>query len=298
MNKIIKNILFPLSKVLPDKIYLTIEYWYFMGEKINWNNPKTYNEKIQWLKINDRNPLYTSLVDKYEVKQYMEQIIGKEYIIPTYGVWDSYEDIPFNELPNEFVLKCTHDSGSVFLIKDKNTINHDELKKTIKKSLNNNFYWFGREWPYKNIKPRIIAEYMLKHNGDILDYKVFSFNGKAKALFVASDRNNKDVETKFDFYNIDFEPLNIINGHPNSGKKLKRPANLKKMIELTELITKGIPQARVDFYEVDKKLYFGEITFFHWSGFKRFEPNYWDEIFGDWIDLNCLNNSRSGMEKE
>ena len=274
--------------MLPDKMYLSLEYEYFLGKKINWNDPKTYNEKLQWLKIYDRNPLYTKLVDKYEVKHYVEEIIGIEYIIPTYGVWNSFEEIPFDKLPDRFVLKCTHDSGSVFLIKNKAEIDYEDLRGKIDSSLRNNFYWFGREWPYKNVKPRILAEQMLEYEDDILDYKVFSFDGNAKALFVASDRNNKLEETKFDFYDLDFKPLDIINGHPNSGKKIPKPKNLSKMIEIAETLTKGIPHARVDFYEVKDKLYFGEITFFHWSGLKKFEPDYWDEVFGSWIDLGCL----------
>lgn len=288
MNKHIKKILYPISKIVPDKWYLSLEYKYFLGKKLNWNNPKSYNEKLQWLKVYDHNPLYTNLVDKYEVKSYVEKKIGAEYIIPTYGVWDSFEEIPFEKLPDKFVLKCTHDSGSVFLVKNKEEINYKDLRKKINISLKNNFYWFGREWPYKNVKPRIIAEQMLDFNDDILDYKVFSFNGHAKALFVASDRNNKLEETKFDFYDVDFNPLDIINGHPNSGKVIPKPKYLKKMIEISEILTEGIPHARIDFYEVNDKLYFGEITFFHWSGFKKFEPDYWDEVFGNWIDINSL----------
>ena len=288
MNDTIKKFLFPLSRLLPDKLYLSLAYRYFFGKKIDWDNPKTYNEKLQWIKVYDHNPRYTKLVDKYESKLELEKIIGKEFIVPYYGVWDAYEEIPFEELPQKFVLKCTHDSGSVFIINDKNNINYIELRNKINGAMKKNFYWLCREWPYKNIRPRIIAEYLLEDDQGILDYKVFSFNGKARALFVASDRNNKDTETKFDFYNIDFEPMNIINGHPNSGKVINKPRNFSKMIEIAEVITRGIPQARIDFYEVDSKLYVGEVTMFHWGGFKKFEPDCWDEIFGDWIDLGCL----------
>ncbi len=287
MNKFVKSILFPISKILPDKVYLSLAYRHFFHSKINWNDPKTFNEKIQWLKVYDHNPQYITMVDKYEAKKYISKKIGAKYVIPTYGVWDSFKDIPFEKLPEKFVLKCTHDSGSVFIIRNKDDFEWSKLETNISSALKRNFYWFGREWAYKNVKPRIIAEKLLESD-DILDYKVFAFNGEAKALFVASDRNTPGTETKFNFFDASFHPLDIINGHPISDKTIERPHCFGEMIGIAEKLSEGMPQVRIDFYEVDNRLFVGEITLYHWSGFKRFIPEKWDGIFGRWIDLSCV----------
>ena len=275
------------SKIIPDKKYLSIIYKGYVGKKLNLQNPTTFNEKLQWLKLYDRNVNYTSMVDKYEVKKIIASMIGEEYIIPTLGVWDSFDSINFDELPNQFVLKCTHNSGGVFICKDKTKIDLSEAKKIFNHNMKKNFYYPGREWPYKDVKPRIIAEKYMEDEStsELRDYKFFTFKGRVKALFIASDRFVKNEETKFDFFDEKFEHLSIKNGHPNAVKKIDKPINFELMIKLAEKISKDIPHVRVDFYEMNGKVYFGEMTFFHNDGMVPFEPEEWDSIFGEWLIL-------------
>ena len=253
-------------------------------------NPQTFNEKLQWLKIYDRKPIYTTMVDKYEVKNYVADKIGDEYIIPTLGVWDSFDEIDFDSLPDQFVLKCTHDSGGLVICKDKSKLNKEKAKKKIELSLNRNYYYHGREWAYKDVKPRVIAEKYMedKNSKDLKDYKFFCFDGKVKAMFIATDRFTQGVETKFDFYDTNFEHLPFTNGHPNAECVIEKPKHFEKMKELAEILSKGIPQIRVDFYEIDDEVYFGELTFFHWSGMVPFVPEKWDYVFGEWIELPTI----------
>lgn len=273
--------------MLPDKIYLQIYYRRIFGRKLNLKEPKTFNEKIQWLKLYDRNPTYSKMVDKYEAKNYVENKIGKEYIIPTLGVWEEFDKINFSELPNQFVLKTTHDSGGVVIVKDKDKMNLVKTKKIIEDSLNNNYYLQGREWPYKNVKHRIIAEkYMVDESGyELKDYKFFCFNGIAKVMFIASDRQNTNEETKFDFFDMEFNHLPFTNGHPNSNKIIIKPKSFEKMKKLAEILSEGIPQVRIDFYDINGNIYFGEMTFSHWSGFVPFIPDEWDYRLGSMINL-------------
>jgi len=272
---------------MSDREYLLKTYRIRMGKELHIDDPVTYNEKIQWLKLYDRKQIYTTMVDKYEVKQYVSKIIGEQHVIPTIGVWNRFDDINFDELPNQFVLKCTHDSGGIVICKDKKNFDIKEARNKINRSLKTNYYWYGREWPYKDVRPRIIAEkYMQnKETEDLKDFKVFTFNGKAKALFVATDRQSVNEETKFDFYDIHFNHLPLKNGHPNSERKIDKPVTFDEMIQLAEKLSAGIPHLRVDFYEVDGEVYFGELTFSHWSGFVPFNPEKWDYIFGSWITL-------------
>lgn len=271
---------------MSDETYLKLRYNCIMGKKLNLDNPVTYNEKLQWLKLYDRKPEYTKMVDKYEAKKYVANIIGEEYIIPTLGVWDNADDIDFDTLPNQFVLKCTHDSGGLVICKDKAELDIENAKNTLNHFLSRNFYSVHREWPYKNVQPRIIAEkYMEDESGyELKDYKFFCFDGKVNAMFIATDRNEK-TETCFDFFDCNFNHMPVLNGHPNAKKKIKKPLGFEKMIELAEKLSSGIPQVRIDFYDINGKVYFGEMTFFHWSGLKKFEPEKYDKIFGDWITL-------------
>lgn len=269
-----------------DKKYLQIAYHIAMGEKLDLENPRKFTEKLQWLKLYDRKDEYTVMVDKYEAKEYISKKLGKEYIIPTLGVWENFDDIDFEELPNQFVLKCTHDSGGLVVVKDKTKLDMNAARKKITKCLKHSFYWGEREWPYKNVKPRIIAEqYMEDESGELRDYKFFTFNGQAKAMFIATERSNEKEETKFDFFDMNFEHLPFMNGYPNSKHEIKKPECFDEMKALAEKIGEGIPHVRVDFYEVDGKVYFGEMTFFHWSGLVPFEPVEWDYKFGSWIKL-------------
>ena len=279
-----------MSHLLSDKTYLKLLYYHFFRKHLNLKNPITFNEKIQWLKIYDRKDLYTTFVDKYLVKEYVAKIIGEDHIIPTLGLWDKFEDIDFSILPNKFVLKCTHDSGGLVICHDKKTFDYASAKKIINKSLKTNFYWVRREWPYKNVKPRIIAEQYMEDDAtkDLRDYKFFCFNGSAKALFIATDRQNNLEETKFDFFDINFNHLPIKNGHPNADVCPSKPKTFDEMIRFAELLSKNIPHLRCDFYEVNGKVYFGELTFSHFGGMVPFEPEEWDKVFGSWIMLPKL----------
>lgn len=294
-KKMAKKIKYAL-KFLPDKIYIQLYYFAKFKHFCNFKNPTTYNEKLQWLKINDRKDLYTKLVDKYEVKNYVADIIGEEYIIPTIGIYDNFDEIDFEKLPNQFVIKCTHDSEGIVLCKDKQKLNIQEAKHKIERCLKYNFYYIGREWPYKNIKSKIlIEEYMEDREGkDLKDYKFFCFNGTPKAMFVASDRAKG--RTKFDYYDLEFKHLDIIQHYPNSLEPIKKPKNFEKMIELSEKLSKGFNHVRIDFYEVEGRVYFGEITFYHFSGFQPFVPKKWDEIFGEWLSLNQMEHKGTGIK--
>lgn len=276
-----------ITHILPDKLYLKLKYYQRMGKKLNLDNPKTFNEKLQWLKLYDRNPLYTKLVDKYEVRRYIANSIGEEYLIPLLGVWDNFDEIDFDILPNQFVLKCTHDSGGLIICKDKTKLDISLVKNKINRCLSYNYYWHGREWPYKNVKPQIIAEqYMVDYSSyELKDYKYFCFDGVPRAMFIATDRSRPNVETKFDFYDMNFNHMPFTNGHPNSEVEIKCPDGFEKMKKLAAILSKGIPQVRVDFYNINGRIYFGELTLSHWSGFTPFSPEEWDLKFGEWIHL-------------
>lgn len=282
------------TSLLPDKVYLKKKYKSIFNKELNLKNPKTFNEKMQWIKLYDRNPLYTTLVDKYKVREYVKERIGEEYLIPLLGVWNSPYDIDFDKLPNQFVLKCNHDSN-VFICRDKTKCevrdkkqsysNFDEVKNALDKRLKTNYYKANREWPYKNVERKIICEkYMEDENSDsLVDYKFFSFNGKVKALFVATGRFS---DVRFDFFDTEYKHLPIINGHPNSNELIRRPETFHEMIWIAEKLSMGLPNARIDLYEINHKVFFSEITLFHFSGFTPFEPDKWDRIFGNYIDVN------------
>lgn len=274
-------------KWLSDQKYVGLIFRANMGYWMDWKSPKTYNEKLQWLKVFYHNPLWTKLVDKFEVKDYVAGLIGDEYVIPTLGVWDNYDDIDFDKLPNQFVLKCTHDSGGLVICKDKSRLDMEAARKKIEKSLSFNYYWRNREWPYKNVKPRIIAEQYLEDSktSELRDYKFFCFNGQVKAMFIATDRGKKGEEVKFDFFDEDFNHLDLRQTHPMANKPIEKPLNFEKMKDLASVLSKDLPEARCDFYEVDGHLYFGEITFFHHGGDVPFHPASWDYTFGSWIQL-------------
>lgn len=295
-NKLAKKVRYAL-RFLPDKTYIQLNYFAHFRKFCNLDNPQTYNEKLNWLKLHDRNPLYTTLVDKYLVKDYVKNIIGEEYIIPTLGVWENFDDIDFDKLPNQFVLKCTHDSEGVFIVKDKNNFDKRGAKEKTEKCLKQNFYYIGREFPYKNVKPQIIAEkYMEDHiDGELKDYKFFCFNGEPKALYVASDRASDQV--KFDYFDLEFKHLELIQKYPNSEKIINKPVTFDKMIKIAKILSKGFPHVRVDFYEVDGHLYFGELTFYHFSGFMPFQPKEWDNKFGEWLDIMLCGKEGVKIEK-
>lgn len=284
-----------------DKIFLKIKYRAMMGKRLNIDNPKTFNEKLQWLKLNDHNKLYTTLVDKYLVKKYVAGIIGEQYIIPTLGVWNSFDQIDFNKLPNKFVLKCTHDSGGVVICKDKKTFNYKKAESKLNFCLKRDFYLLGREWPYKNVKRRIIAEALLESKNveekELLDYKFMCFNGKCRCSFVCSGRFEREGLC-VTFFDKNWNKMPFERHYPASTKKIKKPEKYDLMIELAEKISKNIPFARIDFYEIDGRIYFGEITLFPGNGMEEFRPEKWDRILGDWITLpKKMENSSICMRK-
>ena len=272
---------------LKDENYLKLKYHYIINKKLNLDNPINFNEKLQWLKMYNRKKIYTDMVDKYEVKKIVAKIIGQEYIIPTLGIYDKFEEIDFDKLPEQFVMKCTHDSGSVVICREKNKFDKEKAREKLDRAQKNNFYYAGREWPYKNVKPRIIIEKYMREEGkeDITDYKLMCFNGNVKCSFVCLNRNSKNG-MNIDFYDRDWNKMPFERGHyKNSGYTMNRPENYNLMIKLAEKLSIDIPFVRVDFYEIDKKVYFGELTFFPGSGFEEFNPQEYDKILGDWIEL-------------
>lgn len=269
-----------------EEEYIKVYFRLAMGKIPNLRNPQTFSEKLQWLKLYDRRPEYTMMVDKYAVKEYVSKTIGGQYVIPALGVWDKPESIDFAKLPNQFVLKCNHDSGGLVICKDKSMLDIKETCEKINKSLKRNLFYGTREWPYKNVKPVVFAEeYKEDKYGELRDYKFFCFNGKVRAMFIATDRQKQGEDTKFDFYDEHFNHLPFTNGHPNAIPTPEKPANFELMKKLAEKLSVGIPHVRVDFYEVDDNVFFGELTFFHWGGIKPFEPESWDYTFGSWITL-------------
>lgn len=273
--------------LMSDKFYLSVLWKMKMGYELDWKHPKTFNEKLQWLKLNDRKPLYTTLVDKYRVKQWVANKIGEQYVIPTLAVYNSVDEIDLDNLPDKFVLKCNHDSGSVVICRDKAAFDIEAAKRKLGEALKKNFYWEARELPYKNVKRCVFAEQFIENEGnhDVADYKFFSFGGVVKALFIATERASLESETKFDFFDRDFNHINVTNGHPNATVLPKKPVCYEEMMKLSECLTESIPQVRCDFYEINGKPYFGELTFFHWGGMVPFKPESFDSVMGDWIKL-------------
>ncbi len=278
---------------MSDEEFLKKAFKVHMGYELDLENPRTFNEKLQWLKLYDRNDLYTKVVDKYLVKNWISDIIGTECIIPTLGVWDRFEDIDFDKLPDKFVLKTTHDSGTVIICKDKSSFRIGEAKKRIEKSLANNFFLGGREWPYKNVMPRVISEQYIEdkfRTGQINDYKVFVFEGTACLIQVDFDRFTDHHRNFYDL-NWNYVPFTI--GYPtNPARIIDRPECLGKLIDKAEKISMALNNPhfiRTDFYIIEKQIYFGEVTFYHGSGFKTFNPPEWDRILGDKIVLPIKN---------
>ena len=274
-------------KWMSDEFYIRTLWRMVMGYKLDLKNPKTFNEKLQWLKLYDHNPLYTILVDKLRVKDWVAEKIGAQYVIPTLAVWEKAEDIDISNLPDQFVLKCNHDSGSIIVCKDKTKFDIDAAKKKLGIALKHNFYWVGREWPYKNVKPCVFAETYMEDAAlqDLPDYKFFCFDGVVKALFIATERGSNETETKFDFFDVNFNHIKVKNGHPNADILPKKPISFDEMLKFSSTLSENIPHVRCDFYEVNGHPYFGELTFYHWGGMMPFEPIEWDCKFGDWIDI-------------
>lgn len=274
---------------LPDRIAIKIIFYYRLGKKLDLDNPKTFNEKLQWIKLYDRRPEYVKYVDKYAVRQYIAETIGDGYLIPLLGVWDKAEDIDFTKLPDQFVLKCTHDSGSVVFCRDKATFNQTRAIESLKKHLKKSGYIHGREWPYKNVPRRIIAEkFMVDESGDDLrDYKVLCFNGEPK--LIEFHRKRYTCEQTQDFYDINWNKTTIsqsgLSSYQVYSDAVPKPEKLNEMLALSRKLAEGIPHVRVDWYSIFGKLYFGELTFFDGSGFDPFDSFEDDVMLGGWIRL-------------
>lgn len=272
---------------VPDEEYLKKRYRAHFNRSLNLQNPKTFNEKLQWLKLYDRKSEYTVMVDKYRVREYISEKIGKQYLIPLLGVWDSPDEIDFDSLPNKFALKCNHNSGlGMCICTDKSSLNIEQVKEELNKGLKQDYYLTGREWIYKDVPRKIIAEQFLKSDaGGLTDYKIHCFNGVPKFILVCRDRFAESGLTE-DFYTIGWEHMDVKRPEiPNATEPIEKPKELEKMLMLAEKLSKDIPFIRIDFYFVEGKIYFSELTFFPASGFESFEPQIWDEKFGEWLTL-------------
>ena len=271
---------------LSDELFLKLKYKAIFGQTLNLSSPAGFNEKLQWLKLYDRRLEYVTMVDKLEAKNYVNSVLGPGYTIPTYGCWNAFDEIDFDSLPEQFVLKTTHDSGTVVICKDRQTFSMKMSKQKLETSLRSKFWLRGREWPYKHVKPRIIAEkYMVDESGqELKDYKWLCFNGEPKALFIATERFS-DNGVKFDFFDLNFNHLPFTNGHPNSTHTIAKPSSFEEMKGIAKKLSANIPHVRVDLYDINGKIYFGELTFYHFSGLVPFDPPEWDLKFGEWLTL-------------
>lgn len=269
--------------LMSDKFYLSVLWKMKMGYELDWKHPKKFNEKLQWLKLYDRKPIYTIMVDKYRVKQWVVNKIGEQYVNSTLAVYNAVDEINLDELPEQFVLKCNHDSGSVVICKDKASFDLETAKRKLDAAMKKNFYWEAREWPYKNVQHVILADgYLDDHLGDELrDYKFYCFNGEPKIVYCT----NKGRDIYENFYDMDFNPIDISHGFRRFEPEITKPDGFETMKKNAALLSAGIPFVRVDFNEVEGQVLFGEFTFFDWAGFCKIQPKEWDDILGDWIKL-------------
>ncbi|KYG30594.1 ATP-grasp fold amidoligase family protein [Alkalihalobacillus trypoxylicola] len=277
-----------IFRLLSDETYIKINYKLRLRQKLNLSNPQSFNEKLQWLKLYNRKREYSLLVDKFEVRNYIAETIGEKYLIPLLGVYNCYDEINFDELPDQFVLKPNHTSGDVYICKDKSKINHSKLRRDINKWLKREYFWVHREWPYKNIKPRIICEkYMVDETGlGLNDFKLMCFNGKVKCTFVCLNRETKKG-VNIDIYDQNWNLMPFGRKHrTNSGSLTTVPQKYHEMKDLAHKISEYIPFVRVDFYEFKGELYFGEITFYPGSGYEEFTPNSYDLVLGSWLKIH------------
>lgn len=284
---------------MSDEEYLKKMFLINVGYPLNLENPVTFNEKLQWLKLHDRKPEYTMMVDKYRVREYIAEQLGEEYLIPLLGVWDSPEDIDFESLPNKFVLKCNHNSGlGMCICKDKSKLDIAKVKRELRKGLKQDYYITGREWPYKNVPRKIICEKYMEdseHQG-LDDYKFMCFNGNVQCSFVCSDRFSENG-LRVTFYDKDWKILPFERHYPKSQEPVSKPKNYEQMIKFSEKLSEKIPFVRTDFYEINGKLYFGEITFFPGSGMEEFTPEKADFDLGNWIKLPEISGGGVSLRK-
>ena len=279
---------FKISRLLTDSMYTRIKYYLKVGKKLNLENPQMFNEKLQWLKLNDRNNLYTTLVDKYEVREYIEKTIGSEHLVPLYGVFDSPKNINFDELPEQFVLKANHTSGDFFICKNKNEINQEELLKLLNSWMKREYFWVQREWPYKNVVPKIICEQLLVQDDteELRDYRVFCFHGEPKFIAIDFSINDKN-KVRRNLYDLEWNLLDAQISYPQELEiKINKPEKLDEMLNFSREISRDLPHSRIDFYYIKGHIYFGEITFYHQAGFGMITPPEFDQKLGEWIKIN------------
>lgn len=281
-----KEILKKVSHLISDKTYIKIKYFMKFKKRINLKKPETFNEKLQWLKLNDRKEIYSRMVDKYEAKKIIKETVGEKYVIKTLGIYNNFDEINFDELPNKFVIKCTHDSGGVFICNNKENFDIEYVKKQITLKMKNNFYYSFREWPYKNVKSRIIIEEFIGNN--LTDYRFYCFNGKVELIYMYINENqdiDKPEPTKCNIYDINW---NLQNFHQNSlptKEKYDCPKKLKEMIDIAEKLSNKTKFLRVDMYIKNDNILVGELTFFPGAGFSKFHPEYIDLELGKKLNL-------------
>lgn len=275
-----------LLRLLPDKQYVQLQYLSNHHRLPNLKNPQTLNEKVMWLKLYDHKPVYTTMVDKYAAKAYISERVGSEYIVPTLGVWNNVEDINFESLPQQFVLKWNHDSGGVVICKDKSAFDIESAKIRLDKRKNNNGFWYGREWPYKNVPHKILAEAYLGEN--LQDYRIYCYNSEPKYIYSYTNESfadgSKPEPAYCDIYDCDWKPMAFRQKSPPRGN-VERPSGLNVMLDIARKLSVDSPFLRVDFYQIGEQVYVGELTFFPGSGLTKFIPAEWDEILGSWLEL-------------
>ena len=272
--------------LMSDKFYLSVLWKMLMGYELDWKHPRTFNEKLQWLKLHDRNPLYPTLVDKYQVKKWVAERIGEQHVIPSMAVYQSVDEIDLDKLPDQFVLKCNHDSGSVVICRDKSSFDLDAAKRKLNDALRQNFYWEAREWAYKNVKPLVFAEQYLedgaqKDSRDLLTYKFLCFDGIPNLMYVTV----KGTEIWENYYDLDFNPLDIKRDFPMNPNMIPEPSCFEQMKDIAATLSKGFKHVRIDLYEVEGEVYFSEFTFYDWGGLMKLKPIEWDMRLGEMINL-------------
>ena len=298
IEKVIKKLNYHhLLDWLPDAIYLKMMYWASMHKSLNLKEPKTFNEKLQWLKLYNRNHEYTKMVDKYEAKKYVSARIGEQYVVPTLGVWNRFEQIDFDMLPNQFVLKCTHDSGGLVICRDKEDLDLNIAKEKLRKSLFTNYYYNGREWPYKDVSHRILAEEYLENGEEGLhDYKIWCFNGEPQYIQYITGRIGKVTYEKF--YDKNWTPQSFTYHNPILKSDVECPEQLGKMLDLARKLAKDSPFLRVDFYVLNNsEIKFGELTFYPMSGFEKWHPEEMGNKLGEMLSISQTEESRGGGKR-
>lgn len=275
-------------KSMSDERFVRKSFELRMGKKVNLENPVTLNDKLQWLKLHDRRPIYTIMADKYRAREYITEKIGSEYTVPLYGVWKNVDDIDFDSLPDSFVIKCNHDCGGLSICRDKNTFDVESAKKKLSRSMSRNYYTIGREWQYKNIKPVILAEKLL-FNSDgspLVEYDFFCFNGNVRMVSCAWGERDRGEVHYNDFYDEHFNRLDLNCYYPSSDVIHEKPVWFDQMKELAVKLAGDRAFLRVDIYVCDNRPYIGELTFHHWGGMGAYEPIEWNSTLGSWLDIS------------